>query len=173
MKQPKIYELFVIQVGDNPKDVYVGQTAERVDAILERYKSKPEHAPKNLRGKKLALRADLSEGYPSFSSQESARRYEVLLAEKLEGQGYKIFSKSLSRKLGGRSFGMRVRGKHIVAAAEQRTGDYRNEALSKSVAKDLFAYGRKKSHEWNDESAEAFQRSLLEKIQRNRIDRES
>lgn len=174
MKQPKEFCLFVIQVGDNPKDVIVGQTRENHTGLLERYMSHPEQVSKKMRNKSLLLRSDLVEGYPKFSSQEKAARYEALLAEKLIGQGYNILSKSLRRKTGRlNNSGMMARGKHLTGASERRTGDYRNESIGKDSKGDIFSYGRKKSHEWNDGSAEAFQRKLAEKIKRNELDLEN
>lgn len=165
MNNVKDFSVFVIQAGASPKDVYVGHSQESPSTILTRYSSKTP-TPKKLRKQDhLILRPDLYELYPPLPTQEKALFYEKLLAEKLQKQGYNILSKSLQKKLKNNNRKSRSSQKPLSI----RRIDYRDEEATKDNKGDVFAYGRKKSQEWNDELAIKFQESLTKKIQDKKL----
>lgn len=173
MKKPQTYSVFVIQAGNSPQDIYVGQSWESPQAVLERFSSHNILTPKKLRGHELILRPELYKTYPIFTSQEKALIYEESLAQKLYEAGFHILSKSLNRTKRKKNKKVQLRKKATFKLKDIREGDYRNEAVSKEYKGDIFSYGRKRSNEWNDESALKFQQLIDEKIKQGKIEHES
>lgn len=84
------FSLYVIELGGDPRHVYVGQTNYPRELRLEQHIYKLHPARALLKTDILNLAEDLCAGLPAFRSQTAALASEKALAAKLKSQGYRV-----------------------------------------------------------------------------------
>mgnify|MGYP001480225538 CR=1 FL=1 len=166
MEEDKKITVFVMQSGINPKDVFIAQTSKNPVDVVSRYNSveNPKTLAKPLgQMLPLTLRPDLAGENNVFSSEVDAIEYRKELSEEIEKMTYTYTLRSKRSFFFGKKKSVKNKqtGKYtlVLDPSLMKQNDSRGIA-SESSTKDAFAYGRKKSAEWNDEVASTFEESL-------------
>lgn len=97
-KQSTGYSLYVIELNNEPMEVYVGQTWHNPEYRLKQHNSgqAKNYAARVFRkGARGKLRPDLYREYPVYPTRKAALEAEIMLADKLFEKGYHVYSDGL------------------------------------------------------------------------------
>lgn len=90
--QNSFYNIYVIELNDDPKVVYVGQTKYDPDIRMVQHRIGYNYASKHVRkADRVKLRPDLYEHLPHPMSQDEAKLLEAQTADKLRAEGYTVY----------------------------------------------------------------------------------
>mgnify|MGYP003608745219 CR=1 FL=1 len=84
------YCVYVLEIDENPKKVYVGQTYLTPEIRLNQHRSGIHGAPSIKHAKKLKLRPDLYKDYARVYSRDDSLKLESKVADKLRKLGYRV-----------------------------------------------------------------------------------
>lgn len=135
----KIYKVFVVQAGENAKDVYVGQSHEDVALLIQGWAKRTASTPKMLRNQILKLRDDLKPTVSEYSKQSDAIDATRDLAMHLMKNGYNIKSKN-PHLYGGKKNRKQI--KPYLSSVFIKDEPLRLD--NKYAQSDVFKYGKKK-----------------------------
>ena len=93
MKRKYTYGVYVIEINNDPKHVYVGQSSKTPEERLKQHMAGDyEHKSARVfkRGAKGKLRPDLYAYLERFATQAEAEEMEWLLARDLREEGFKV-----------------------------------------------------------------------------------
>ena len=169
------HTVFVMQSGVDPKDIYIAQTSDNPADIVHRYNSSdnPKSLPKPLgQMLPLTLRLDLAGVDNVFTDQSSAIEYRKKLSEEFEKQPYRYNLKSKRSFFFGRKKSTKDKqtGKYSLAL-DPSLVRINDRVSSRDGKAEVFSYGRKKSSEWNDDTASKLEAHIAEKIRQRRNDK--
>lgn len=85
------WQVYVIELDNNPNKVYVGQSIYEPKKRLEQHKAGHNSALKVYKAKNHKLRPDIYSKIEKIYSIEDARCKEAYLAENLRNKGYTVF----------------------------------------------------------------------------------
>jgi hypothetical protein len=89
--QKDFWQMYVIELDNNPKKVYVGQSIYNPDIRLAQHISGYNSSVKVRKAKDPVLRPDLYENFGVIKTKEEARAAEMKLAEDLRHQGFTVY----------------------------------------------------------------------------------
>jgi len=91
LMQQKFWQLYVIEIDNNPMKVYVGQSIYDPELRLEQHKAGINSSAKVRQTNNPHLRPDLYAETGKFESREEAQKAEVRLAEALTEDEFKVY----------------------------------------------------------------------------------
>ncbi len=84
------YCVYVLQIDDDPRHIYVGQTYLSPEERLEQHKMGYKSAPSLRHASHLTLRPDIYEQLPRVKTRDEALALESRLAQSLKSVGYNV-----------------------------------------------------------------------------------
>ena len=175
MEDKKKFIVFVMQSGIDKKDIFVSETTENPEDVVERYNSSqnPKQLTKPLGSMlPLTLRLDLSGSNNVFDTQAKALEYRKQLTEEFERQKFTYTVRSKRSYFFGKKKSVKNKqtGKYTLNLDPSLYQGSDSMAARDSGRKDVMSYGRKKSAEWNDDKAVQFEQALADKLKKRKED---
>ncbi len=89
--QKDFWQIYVVELDNNPKKVYVGQSIYDPEVRLVQHIAGYNSSVKIRKAENPILRPDLYSGYKAFKTKEEAQIAEKKLAEDLRHQGFVVY----------------------------------------------------------------------------------